>query len=146
MESLQKETTKDLKLIKNKQKMKGNIQRKKWLYSLLTLGRDITGCRYILESPTILRVFEAFAPVCLQLEILFSQRNPGNSQFRTIEDDLVSALVKSGCIPGNHGDEMKKMSFQRCARTDKVLLFLQTCTIKQFVYLAYFPTFFVLSV
>lgn len=48
------------------------------------------------------------------------QRNPGNSQFRTIEDDLVTALVKSGCIPENHGDDMKKMSFQRCARTDKV--------------------------
>lgn len=47
------------------------------------------------------------------------QRNPGNSQFRTIEDDLVTALIKSGCIPENHGDEMKKMSFQRCARTDK---------------------------
>ncbi|KAL4004849.1 melanin-concentrating hormone receptor 2 [Sarotherodon galilaeus] len=47
------------------------------------------------------------------------QRNPGNSQFRTIEDDLVAALIKSGCIPENHGDEMKKMSFQRCARTDK---------------------------
>ncbi|KAJ3605122.1 hypothetical protein NHX12_027172 [Muraenolepis orangiensis] len=47
------------------------------------------------------------------------QRNAGNSQFRTIEDELVSALIKSGCIPENHGDEMKKMSFQRCARTDK---------------------------
>lgn len=47
------------------------------------------------------------------------QRNPGNSQFRTIEDDLVTALVKSGCIPQEHCDEMKKMSFQRCARTDK---------------------------
>ncbi|XP_069563153.1 pseudouridylate synthase 1 homolog [Brachyistius frenatus] len=47
------------------------------------------------------------------------QRNPGNSQFRTIEDDLVNALIKSGCIPENHGDDMKKMSFQRCARTDK---------------------------
>ncbi|GAA6214959.1 tRNA pseudouridine synthase A, mitochondrial [Lates japonicus] len=47
------------------------------------------------------------------------QRNPGTSQFRTIEDDLVAALVKSGCIPENHGDDMKKMSFQRCARTDK---------------------------
>ena len=30
------------------------------------------------------------------------------------------ALVKSACIPENHGAEMKKMSFQRCARTDKV--------------------------
>ncbi|XP_061657217.1 tRNA pseudouridine synthase A [Syngnathoides biaculeatus] len=47
------------------------------------------------------------------------QRNPGNAQFKTIEDDLVTALIKSGCIPENHGDEMKKMSFQRCARTDK---------------------------
>lgn len=47
------------------------------------------------------------------------QRNPGNSQFRTIEDDLVTALVKSGCIPQEHSDDMKKMSFQRCARTDK---------------------------
>ncbi|KAM9338104.1 pseudouridylate synthase 1 homolog [Symphorus nematophorus] len=47
------------------------------------------------------------------------QRNPGNNQFRTIEDDLVTALIKSGCIPENHGDDMKKMSFQRCARTDK---------------------------
>uniref|UniRef100_A0A3Q3XG22 Pseudouridylate synthase 1 homolog n=1 Tax=Mola mola TaxID=94237 RepID=A0A3Q3XG22_MOLML len=47
------------------------------------------------------------------------QRNPGTSEFQTIEDDLVSALVKSGCIPENHRDDMKKMSFQRCARTDK---------------------------
>lgn len=47
------------------------------------------------------------------------QRNPGNSQFRTIEDALVTALIKSSCIPEDHGEEMKKMSFQRCARTDK---------------------------
>ncbi|XP_060105681.1 pseudouridylate synthase 1 homolog [Heteronotia binoei] len=47
------------------------------------------------------------------------QRNLGNSQFKTIEDDLVSALIQSGCIPENHGEDMKKMSFQRCARTDK---------------------------
>ncbi|MFT7796874.1 tRNA pseudouridine synthase A, mitochondrial [Arapaima gigas] len=47
------------------------------------------------------------------------QRNVGSSQFKTIEDDLVIALVKSGCIPENHGADMKKMSFQRCARTDK---------------------------
>ncbi|XP_029024298.1 tRNA pseudouridine synthase A isoform X1 [Betta splendens] len=47
------------------------------------------------------------------------QRNTGTSQFRTIEDELVTALIKSGCIPENHGDDMKKMSFQRCARTDK---------------------------
>ncbi|XP_040843093.1 tRNA pseudouridine synthase A isoform X1 [Ochotona curzoniae] len=47
------------------------------------------------------------------------QRNVGSSQFRTIEDDLVAALVRSGCIPENHGEDMRKMSFQRCARTDK---------------------------
>ncbi|XP_021500573.1 pseudouridylate synthase 1 homolog isoform X1 [Meriones unguiculatus] len=47
------------------------------------------------------------------------QRNQGSSQFRTIEDDLVSALVQAGCIPENHGTDMKKMSFQRCSRTDK---------------------------
>ncbi|KAJ8285832.1 hypothetical protein GJAV_G00031420 [Gymnothorax javanicus] len=47
------------------------------------------------------------------------QRNVGSTQFKTIEDELVMALVKSGCIPENHGAEMKKMSFQRCARTDK---------------------------
>jgi len=56
------------------------------------------------------------------LYILF-QRNVGSSQFKTIEDDLVSALVQSGCIPENHGEDMKKMSFQRCARTDKVCWF-----------------------
>ncbi|XP_073916734.1 pseudouridylate synthase 1 homolog isoform X1 [Castor canadensis] len=47
------------------------------------------------------------------------QRNVGSSQFKTIEDDLVSALVQAGCIPENHGTDMRKMSFQRCARTDK---------------------------
>uniref|UniRef100_A0A8C8VL37 Pseudouridylate synthase 1 homolog n=1 Tax=Pelusios castaneus TaxID=367368 RepID=A0A8C8VL37_9SAUR len=47
------------------------------------------------------------------------QRNVGSLQFKTIEDELVSALVQSGCIPENHGEDMKKMSFQRCARTDK---------------------------
>lgn len=50
----------------------------------------------------------------------FPQRNVGSSQFKTIEDDLVCALVRSGCIPENHGEDMRKMSFQRCARTDKV--------------------------
>ncbi|XP_061458467.1 pseudouridylate synthase 1 homolog isoform X2 [Rhineura floridana] len=47
------------------------------------------------------------------------QRNVGNAQYKTIEDDLVLALIRSGCIPENHGEDMKKMSFQRCARTDK---------------------------
>lgn len=47
------------------------------------------------------------------------QRNVGSSQYKTIEDELVQALVLSGCIPENHAEDMKKMSFQRCARTDK---------------------------
>ncbi|XP_053414657.1 pseudouridylate synthase 1 homolog [Nycticebus coucang] len=47
------------------------------------------------------------------------QRNAGSSQFKTIKDDLVSALVRSGCIPENHGEDMRKISFQWCARTDK---------------------------
>ncbi|XP_060699362.1 tRNA pseudouridine synthase A isoform X2 [Hemiscyllium ocellatum] len=47
------------------------------------------------------------------------QRNVGSSQFKTIEDELVKALVRAKCIPENHGDDMRKMSFQRCARTDK---------------------------
>ncbi|KAJ8408587.1 hypothetical protein AAFF_G00252220 [Aldrovandia affinis] len=47
------------------------------------------------------------------------QRHVGSSQFKTIEDELVGALVKSGCIPESHSQDMKKMSFQRCARTDK---------------------------
>ncbi|NP_001088988.1 pseudouridylate synthase 1 L homeolog [Xenopus laevis] len=47
------------------------------------------------------------------------QRNVGTSQFKTIEDELVQALVLSECIPDNHAEDMKKMSFQRCARTDK---------------------------
>lgn len=47
------------------------------------------------------------------------QRNVGSAQFKTIEDELVSALVGAGCIPENHGNDMRKMSFQRSARTDK---------------------------
>ncbi|XP_069788605.1 pseudouridylate synthase 1 homolog [Narcine bancroftii] len=47
------------------------------------------------------------------------QRNVGSAQFKTIEDELVKALVKAGCIPENHGNDMRKMAFQRCARTDK---------------------------
>lgn len=44
------------------------------------------------------------------------QRNPG---VQTIEEDLVKALIKSGAIPSEHGRNMGKMNFQRCARTDK---------------------------
>ncbi|XP_036385786.1 tRNA pseudouridine synthase A [Megalops cyprinoides] len=46
------------------------------------------------------------------------QRHVGSS-FKTIEDELVTALVKAGCIPESHVTDMKKMAFQRCARTDK---------------------------
>lgn len=60
-----------------------------------------------------------FCPAAFNV-VVCVKRNPGSSEFRTIEDDLVAALVQSGCIPENHADDMKKMSFQRCARTDKV--------------------------
>lgn len=56
----------------------------------------------------------------MALFYFFLKRNHGNSKFTTIEDELVTALIKSGSILEDHGDEMKKMSFQRCARTDKV--------------------------
>ncbi|KAJ8260694.1 hypothetical protein COCON_G00164170 [Conger conger] len=49
----------------------------------------------------------------------YGMQRTGCSQFTAIEDELVPALVKSGCIPENHGQDMKSMSFQRCARTDK---------------------------
>ncbi|KAJ7309711.1 hypothetical protein JRQ81_007772 [Phrynocephalus forsythii] len=54
-----------------------------------------------------------------EISLPSSQRNMGSSQYKTIEDDLVSALIGSGCILEDHGEDMKKMSFQRCARTDK---------------------------
>ena len=40
------------------------------------------------------------------------QRNPSikNGQFRTIEDEIVDALVKIDAIPQNHADEMFKVS------------------------------------
>lgn len=48
------------------------------------------------------------------------QRNATiKDKFRTIEDELVDALVKINSIPQAHADEMYKMSFQRAARTDK---------------------------
>ncbi len=65
--------------------------------------------------------------------VLCIQRNAKNSQFKTIEDELVTALVRAGCIPEGHGDEMKKMSFQRCARTDKVNI-LTWCSITRIFY------------
>ena len=52
------------------------------------------------------------------LSIVLS-RNPTLKNFRTIEDEVVDALVKINAIPQNHADEMYKMSFQRAARTDK---------------------------
>jgi tRNA pseudouridine38-40 synthase len=47
------------------------------------------------------------------------QRNSTNKSHRTIEDEIVDALVKVGSIPQQHADEMFKMSFNRAARTDK---------------------------
>ncbi|XP_077982356.1 pseudouridylate synthase 1 homolog [Glandiceps talaboti] len=44
------------------------------------------------------------------------QRNKG---VRTIEEDLLSALVAIGAIPQDHANTPQKMQFQRCARTDK---------------------------
>jgi tRNA pseudouridine38-40 synthase len=45
------------------------------------------------------------------------QRNPG---FKTIESDLLSALVKSGVVRPDHIEQPGvKMAFQRAARTDK---------------------------
>jgi len=47
------------------------------------------------------------------------QRNPTTNEFRTIEDEIVDALIKIKAIPENHANEMHKMQFQRAARTDK---------------------------
>ncbi|XP_014666393.1 PREDICTED: tRNA pseudouridine synthase A, mitochondrial-like [Priapulus caudatus] len=44
------------------------------------------------------------------------QRNPG---VRTIENDLLDALVQAQVVPQAHADDTKRMKFQRCARTDK---------------------------
>uniref|UniRef100_A0A8C4N1S8 Pseudouridylate synthase 1 homolog n=1 Tax=Eptatretus burgeri TaxID=7764 RepID=A0A8C4N1S8_EPTBU len=46
------------------------------------------------------------------------QRNPGSS-FPTIEQALLNAMEEAGVAPPSHAQEPKKMSFQRCARTDK---------------------------
>ncbi|CAF3672314.1 unnamed protein product [Rotaria sordida] len=47
------------------------------------------------------------------------QRNAKDKVHRTIEDELVEALVKVDAIPQAHADDMSKMAFQRAARTDK---------------------------
>lgn len=44
------------------------------------------------------------------------QRNPG---VRTIEEDLIQATYKAGAISEDMRDNLGKMFFQRCARTDK---------------------------
>lgn len=46
------------------------------------------------------------------------QRHRGKAAFCTAEDDLITALVKAGCIPESHTWD-KWVDFQRCARTDK---------------------------
>lgn len=43
-------------------------------------------------------------------------RNPG---VPTIEDELIEALAKAEAIPLDIKDDMVKIQFQRCARTDK---------------------------
>ena len=44
------------------------------------------------------------------------QKNPG---VNTIEDELMNALSKSGAVKPELKDDFGKLSFQRCARTDK---------------------------
>lgn len=44
------------------------------------------------------------------------QKNP---DVNTIEDELLAALCKAGAIRSDVKDDLFKMSFQRCARTDK---------------------------
>lgn len=44
------------------------------------------------------------------------QRNPG---VKTIEEDLIQALYAAGAITEEMRDNLGKLSFQRCARTDK---------------------------
>ena len=44
------------------------------------------------------------------------QKNPG---VQTIEDEILNALCKSGAIKAELKDDLGKLSFQRCARTDK---------------------------
>ena len=43
-------------------------------------------------------------------------RNPG---VPTIEDELIKALTKAQAIPESLQDNLGKLQFQRCARTDK---------------------------
>lgn len=44
------------------------------------------------------------------------QRNPG---MKTIEEDLVTALLKADLITTGHFQNIRSISFQRAARTDK---------------------------
>ncbi|XP_050449108.1 pseudouridylate synthase 1 homolog isoform X1 [Cataglyphis hispanica] len=44
------------------------------------------------------------------------QRNPG---MKTIEEDLITALLKADLITAEHFENMRLISFQRAARTDK---------------------------
>jgi hypothetical protein len=45
----------------------------------------------------------------LQLLVLF-HRNPTTKEFRTIEDEIVDALIKIKAIPENHANEMHKVN------------------------------------
>ncbi|KAL8601278.1 hypothetical protein ACOMHN_003222 [Nucella lapillus] len=42
-----------------------------------------------------------------------------NGNFRTIESEILKALVAAELLPQDHADTPKKMSLQRAARTDK---------------------------
>lgn len=44
------------------------------------------------------------------------QRNPG---MKTIEEDLLTALLKADLITAEHFENMRLINFQRAARTDK---------------------------
>lgn len=52
----------------------------------------------------------------LGLSLTVPNRNPG---VPTIEEDLVQALWKANVISEEHKDNLGKLNFQRCARTDK---------------------------
>ena len=49
--------------------------------------------------------------------------NRGDRQFKTIEGELVSALVKARLVPENCWDDPNKMTYKIASRTDKVCLF-----------------------
>ncbi|XP_029431167.1 tRNA pseudouridine synthase A-like isoform X2 [Rhinatrema bivittatum] len=47
------------------------------------------------------------------------QRHPGRADLPTIEDILLSALIKAQCVPESSAMDPRELHFQRCSRTDK---------------------------